>query len=103
MSNLITVVATKDDRHVILFETDNEHPNGEVFLYNDAGVETEVAKTPKVMSLLRDGSLRQVDGPLPKKTASQKKAEKAETDAEADKALTIQDAAAKEADPDGDD
>lgn len=102
MSNLITVVATHDDRHVILFETDKEHPKGEAFLYNDVGVETEVAKTPAVMSLLRDGSLRQVDGPTPKKTAAQKKAEKAALEAEEEHTRQIEEAAANEADPDGD-
>ncbi|MGI8547751.1 MAG: hypothetical protein ACR2M1_10505 [Gemmatimonadaceae bacterium] len=81
MAKMLTVAATGDDKHVLLFETDAEHPDGEAFLYADSSVETKVARTPAVMSLLRSGAIQEVGASEP--TAAQKKAQekaKAESD-----------------------
>lgn len=56
MAKTIKVSGAGDDRKVVLWEKNADHPNGEVMISND-GAEHEVAETAAVKRLMAEGTL----------------------------------------------
>lgn len=86
MSELITVKSTKEDGKVCLWERNDRHPDGEVFVSGD-GVSHRVALTSEVALRLKDGVLVKVgETPVevaPEPTEAEKQAEQERLEAEA--------------------
>lgn len=59
MTEIISVMAAKVDDRVALWERHPDHPTGEIWIVGD-GQPHEVALTPRVVALLKDGTLLQV-------------------------------------------
>lgn len=62
----VTVKGAGDDRKVVLWERNEQHPNGEAFITN-SGKSYEVAETAMVKRLMGEGAL--VEGSLSKQDA----------------------------------
>lgn len=62
----VTVKGAGDDRKVVLWERNEQHPNGEAFITN-SGKSYEVAETAMVKRLMGEGVL--VEGSLSKQDA----------------------------------
>lgn len=69
MASYITVKGAGDDRKVVIWESDEAHPDGEIFVSND-GIERKVAETAAVKRKLANGELvKATDKSAPKPAA----------------------------------
>jgi hypothetical protein len=65
---IITVKSNRKDNRVALWEKDERHPEGEIFVAGEKVV--KAAKTPAVAKKLRDGELVEVKAGAAAKSAS---------------------------------
>lgn len=80
MAELITVMAAKADDKVVIWETNPDHPNGEIFISGD-GTSSQVALTPAVQHRLDNRTLVKVQGERNDPTDAEKQnAERVEAD-----------------------
>jgi len=68
-ADLIKVKKAVDDGKVAIWESNERHPKGEIFIANTKGAH-EVAQTPAVMRAISEGKLEQVGGPKKKAASS---------------------------------
>lgn len=75
MSKTIKVMGAKVDDKTILWETHPDHPAGEIFIAGN-GTAVEVAETPRIAALIKDGTLVKVTTNQPEPKASEPEATK---------------------------
>lgn len=82
MADTITIKASKAaGNRVALWDVDDAHPDGEVYVAGQDAEPVEAAETPRVLEALRDGRVEKVSSggsPVAREAAREGKSERAE-------------------------